>query len=102
PYSVDERDRERTTRQLSHGLTEYVLRTGHALLADRHSISTLEAEGELRTHGTMSTTWLGVPLIYDNHTVGVMAVQSYDDMHTYRQRDQDLLTFVAHHIANAL
>ena len=102
PYSVDERDRVRSTRLLSHGLTEYVLRNGRALLADREMIRALENEGELRTHGTMSTTWLGVPLIYDNHTVGVMAVQSYDDAHTYRQRDQDLLTFVAHHIANAL
>jgi hypothetical protein len=35
PYSVDERDQKRQPRKLGHGLTEYVLRTGSALLADR-------------------------------------------------------------------
>ncbi|MCX7556353.1 EAL domain-containing protein [Xanthomonadaceae bacterium JHOS43] len=102
PYSVDERDRVRKSRTVGHGLTEYVLRTGQALLASRAVIESLERQGELRSHGTMSATWLGVPLIYDNRTVGVMATQSYDDTHTYSQRDQDILTFVSYHIANAL
>ncbi len=102
PYSVDERDRVRESRTVGRGLTEYVLRTGQALLASRAVIEALERQGELRSHGTMSVTWLGVPLIYDNRTVGVMAAQSYDDTHTYGQRDQDILTFVSYHIANAL
>lgn len=102
PYSVDERDRVRESRVLGHGLTEYVLRNGRPLLASREVIEAMERQGELRSHGTMSVTWLGVPLIYDNRTVGVMAAQSYDDVHTYGRRDQDILTFVSYHIANAL
>ena len=102
PYSMDERDLVRESRGLGHGLTEYVLRTGRPLLARREVIEAMERQGELRSHGTMSVTWLGVPLIFDNRTVGVMAVQSYDDTHTYGRRDQDILTFVSYHIANAL
>ena len=102
PYSVDERDRQRESRSLGRGLTEHVLRTGQPLLANRAVIEALERQGNLRSHGTMSTIWLGVPLICDNRTVGVMAAQSYDDIHTYGQRDQDILTFVSYHIANAL
>ncbi len=102
PYSVDERDRQRPSRALGSGLTEHVLRTGRPLLADRGVIGELERSGMVRSHGTSSTTWLGVPLICDEHVVGVMAVQSYDDTHHYDARDQGILTFVSYHIASAL
>jgi len=41
-------------------------------------------------------------LVCEAGIVGVMAVQSYDTLHTYQRRDQEILTFVAFHIANAL
>src|SRR3546814_11441171 len=34
--------------------------------------------------------------------MGVLALQSYSPEHTYNERDQELLTFVSYHIANAL
>jgi diguanylate cyclase (GGDEF)-like protein len=102
PYSVDERDPVRKPRELGRGLTEYVLRTGEPLLADRARILALVACGEVRSHGAMAMTWLGVPLIYDARTVGVMVTQSYDQEHGYGKREQDILTFVSYHIANAL
>lgn len=101
-YSVDERDPVRQSRQLGCGLTEYVLRTGQPLLADVARIMELEEQGEARSHGTVATIWLGVPLIYDARTVGVMVTQSYDQKHSYGKREQDILTFVSYHIANAL
>ncbi len=102
PYSVDEYDAVRVSRKLTRGLTEYVLRESRATLVDRTSINNLERAGEVQTHGTHATFWLGVPLICDERTVGVLVVQSYDHEHSYGQRDQDLLTFVSYHIANAL
>ncbi len=102
PYSVDERDLVRQSRKLGQGLTEYVLRTGLPLLADRARLSELEQRGELRSHGSIASVWLGVPLIYDDRTVGVMVTQSYDDSHSYGAREQNILTFVSYHIANAL
>jgi diguanylate cyclase (GGDEF)-like protein len=102
PYSVDEFDVSREPRLLGRGLTEFVLRSGQPLLADRPTIERLTQEGEVLSHGTLSTTWLGVPLICDEQTVGVLAVQSYDSAHRYSRLDQELLTFVSYHIANAL
>jgi diguanylate cyclase (GGDEF)-like protein len=102
PYSVDEFDLSRVPRRLGRGLTEYVLRTGHALLADRATIEQLQIQGEVFSHGARAAIWLGVPLICDARTVGVLAVQSYDSAHRYSARDQELLTFVSYHIANAL
>lgn len=101
-YSVDEYDVDRAPRQFGAGLTEYVIRTGKPLLADRETNRRLHEAGELLSHGARATIWLGVPLICDEKTVGCLAVQSYDADHNYTSRDQELLTFVSYHIANAL
>ncbi len=102
PYSVDERDIERIPRPLGGGLTEYVLRNGRTLLADREGIEKLYERGVVQPSGTRSLSWLGVPLICDDKPVGVLAVQSHSEEHRYTSRDQELLTFVSYHIANAL
>src|SRR5690606_11002977 len=102
PYSVDEFDAAREPRRLGRGLTEFVLRTGQPLLADRATIARLNEHGEVVSHGARAMEWLGVPLICEEVTVGVLAVQSYDAAHHYTRRYQELLTFVSYHIANAL
>ena len=104
PYAVDERDpiSAFVPRQLSKGLTEYVLRRGQPLLANRATIERLHKQGEVTSFGTRSDCWLGVPLICDDVTVGVLVVQSYSTEHTYTARDQELLTFVSYQIANGL
>jgi diguanylate cyclase (GGDEF)-like protein len=102
PYSVDQHDPRRPTRKVARGLTEYVLRTGRAVLADRATIDELERRGEVESLGAQARIWLGVPLTCASATVGVLAVQSYSDALGYQRRDQELLTFVSYHVANAL
>ena len=102
PYSVDEHDPVRRPRRLGMGLTEYVIRTGQALLVDRYGMSQLENAGQMRGHGTRAHCWLGVPLSRDGVTCGVIAVQSYGPDVGFTPADQDLLTFVAHHVDGAL
>ncbi|MCW5581492.1 MAG: diguanylate cyclase, partial [Luteimonas sp.] len=102
PYSVDERDAVRRPRRLGQGLTEYVIGSGRALLVDREGIERLAASGAVREQGARARNWLGVPLTRDNVTIGVIAVQSYTDAKAYDSADQELLTFVAHHIDSAL
>lgn len=102
PYSVDERDLKRVPRKLGTGLTEYVLNMRSALLADSAGLERLYATGAAQPIGTRSRSWLGVPLICGDRAVGVLAVQSHSEEHRYTPRDQELLTFVSYHIANAL
>ncbi|MFC5594867.1 EAL domain-containing protein [Lysobacter niastensis] len=102
PYSVDERDPVRHSRKLGSGLTEYVIGQGRPLLADRHRIAMLEAQGLLRSRGSLAHCWLGVPLFRNEAVVGVIAVQSYSAAISFSLRDQELLTFVAHHISIGL
>jgi diguanylate cyclase (GGDEF)-like protein len=102
PYSVDERDPHRATRRIAKGMTEYVITHGEPLLADRARIAELEASGAVRTHGSLSHCWLGVPLFRDGSVVGAIAVQSYTPEISFTPADQELLTFVAHHIGGGL
>src|SRR5690606_4453858 len=69
PYSVDEFDAAREPRRLGRGLTEFVLRTGRPLLADRATIARLNEHGEVVSHGARAMEWLGVPLICEEVTV---------------------------------
>jgi diguanylate cyclase (GGDEF)-like protein len=103
PYSVDEADtRQMSGRPRAKGLTEYVIDTGEPLLADRERIQRLEADGLVRSIGTLAHCWLGVPLTRDDAVIGVIGVQSYTSSVAFTERDQELLTFVAHHIDAAL
>ncbi len=102
PYSVDDRDPVRPRRRLAKGLTEYVLRTGQPLLAQREDIERLAARGDVQSFGAPSVCWLGMPLMVDEHAVGVIAVQSYSPEHIFTQRDHELLTFVSYHVATGL
>ena len=102
PYSVDERDQVRRPRRLARGLTEFVIASGKPLLATREDIAAMEAQGLVRSRGAQGHCWLGVPLSRDGVPVGVIAVQSYTADITFSPADQELLTFVAHHIDSAL
>ncbi|MBQ4854689.1 EAL domain-containing protein [Rhodanobacter sp. B2A1Ga4] len=102
PYSVDDVDSVRLPRAHGRGATEYVLRHAKPLLATPEEIDRLSAEGEISRFGAPSVCWLGVPLIWGGKAMGVLALQSYSPEHTYNERDQELLTFVSYHIANAL
>lgn len=103
PYAADEMDtRTRRDRARAKGLTEYVIDTGRPLLADRAHIQALESEGLVRSFGPLAHCWLGVPLTRDDAAVGVIGVQSYTPDISFVERDQELLTFVAHHVDAAL
>ena len=102
PYTIDERDPMRKSRRIGNGLTEFVIETGKALLADRDVISGLSAGGKVVQHGPPAYSWLGVPLFQGDEVVGAVVVQSYSPEVKFTPHDQSLLNFVAHNIGNGL
>ncbi len=102
PYSVDERDTSRSSRKLSAGMTEFVLQSGLPLLARSDDIAAMHEQGLVQSFGPRACCWLGVPLHLDDHVAGAIAVQSYHDENAFDAQDQELLTFVAHHIGSGL
>lgn len=102
PYYTDQNEPQPRSRMRGKGLTEYVIDTERPLLADRARLDALSEQGVLYERGPRSYSWLGVPLSSDGHVFGAVAVQSYTPEISFTPYDQNLLTFVAHHIGNGL
>jgi len=102
-YLVDETEQEIPSRPLGQGLSEYVLRNGGVLLRQADIIALLD-QGTIRqqTASPPAACWLGVPLVVDEQTIGLVVVQSYDESVLFGPADQELLSFVATQIANSL
>src|SRR2546430_7559565 len=90
PYFVDERDSDFPSKKLGKGLTEYVLRSGEALLATPEIHAELERRGEVELIGASSIDWLGVPLKRGDRTIGVLVAQTYTPVVRYRERPPDM------------
>lgn len=99
PYFVDQYDEPPEPIKARHGLTEYVLRTGEALFASPEKFSELVALGEVAEVGAPSVDWLGVPLIVNGRSIGVMAVQSYTRGIRFTQEELDIMRFVSTQVA---
>ena len=102
PYFADEHDTAPEPKHPGRGLTEYVLRTGQALLATPEVFAALERRGEVESIGAPSLDWLGVPLIANDATIGVMVVQTYARGVRYGEEDKRLLQFVSTQVAMAI
>ena len=102
PYFVDEFDATPAASPPGRGLTAYVLRTGRPLLATPEVHEELLIAGEIEPVGAECVDWLGVPLKSGDHTWGAIVVQTYDPARRYSERDQEILVYVAQHVAAAV
>ncbi len=102
PYFVDQKEPAPAPYPAGRGLTEYVIRTGNPLLVSPESLARLMAGGEVEQVGAEGIDWLGVPLIAQGRTLGVLAVQSYAETTRYTEREKGILTFVSSQVAMAI
>jgi len=104
PYYIDEKDTkpEPVPKELSKGLTEYVIRTGKSLLAPKEYYLKLAKEGKIEISGSISEVWIGIPLRIENKIVGIVSVQSYKDASFYNKKDLEILELISYEIAIAI
>ena len=107
PYFNDQKKQRAERRELGLGLTEFVLRSGHAELINSPRVLELAQNGDIDVDIAQAmlkstNSWLGSPLIIDGEAQGVIAVQTYGESANYTTRDLELLRFVSHHIAVAI
>jgi len=121
PYFVDQHsnkqpDREMLSSSKHRGITEQVLESGEALLINNKTRNKYPSKTESSNRkkykmsnnensqfGIQTLSWIGVPLKDDaNSTIGVLAVQSYDEGNIYEDKDRILLGHVAQHISSSL
>jgi len=102
-YHRDEHDTTRKVRKWGEGLTEYVIKSGEALLATPEKLASIRDSGMVRQTSTPSSCWLGVPLKNaENITFGVLVVQTYTSGVIYTEENKEILSFVSMQIASAI
>ncbi len=105
PYYIDENyDNaqpipERTRGQ---GLTEYAIDQKRPLILYKHDILALEQTGKITIHGKVPAVWLCAPLMAEQRTIGVIAVQHYHKANAFTHKDLELLHFISGQIAVAI
>ncbi len=104
PYFVDEMDEPFPTQRLDdfHGMTSYVIRTGEPIRHGWDQFDDLVAEKEVELAGSYNEDGIGAPLKADGKVLGAIFVQSYTKGVHYTDQDDEVLAFVAQHIATAL
>jgi PAS domain S-box-containing protein len=102
PYFVDHYDEKPIPQKAGKGLTEYVIHTGQPLLATPEVCADLLQQGLITDLGTPSVDWLGVPLKTMDGTIGVLAIQSYDENKRLGIPEKDLIWFVSYQVAMAI
>lgn len=101
PYYIDEHDRPLAYRRLTNGISEWVLRNRRPLLATETELKRLIEAGEMVIFGTLPKCWLGVPLLVEDRSIGLMVVQSYQAEDDYGAAEQEILQFASYHVATA-
>ncbi len=90
------------TRSLETGLTEYVIKNREAVLIREEVEGWLRDHGiELRVTGSMSQSWLGVPMLIGEQAIGIICVQNETPQH-FSERHRDLLIAIASQSAIAI
>ncbi|HTY08642.1 MAG TPA: PAS domain S-box protein [Candidatus Edwardsbacteria bacterium] len=102
PYFVDEFDLPPQSRRMGRGLTEYIIRHNQPLLAFREHLKRLMDEDAVEIQGVLPAALLAIPLKTSAATIGALVVQSYAEDIFFRERDKEILTYVAQQVAVAL
>ena len=104
PYFVDEKDEPFPTQPLENfqGMTSYVIRTGESIKHGWNQFNQLIEKREVKLEGSYNEDGIGAPLKADGKILGAIFVQSYTKGIHYTDQDDEILAFVAQHIATAL
>ena len=101
-FAVDKYDPPMPPSKLKKSITSYVFRTGEPLLLTQAKFEELATRGEVELIGTNSASWLGTPLKTPSETIGVIAVQNYEDPNCYSERDREFIASVGTQVAQAI
>jgi len=92
-------------RKPGNGLTEYVLNSKEPLFLPNNVMENAQALGievSLLGNEEPPLSWLGVPLVVGNQSIGVIAVQSLDTPDHYTEHDIELMSTIGSQVATAL
>jgi PAS domain S-box-containing protein len=99
PFSNDQND-DIVEWPAEKSLTGYMIRNNRSMLVNEEQLLTLIDEGEIELIGTLSKSWLGVPLLVNNDAIGAMVIQSYDNPYAFNYNSLQMFEIIAHEVSN--
>jgi len=87
---------------LGKGLTSLIIRTQQPLMIVEDTVNRSRALGAVVTESGFAKSWLGVPLIVANETIGAIVVQDNENEHRFDDDDMRLLVTLASQVAIAI
>lgn len=104
PYHVDLSGDDFPTRPMrdERNLTSFIVRTGKTIKHGQEEFLAAQAKSEYFLKGTPNEDGIGAPLVFNGKVIGAIYIQSYDSNVHYTKKDDEILAFVAQHIATAL
>ena len=85
-----------------NGLTDYVHRKEETLMGTKAEIRAMRERGEIDFGGKEAALWLGIPLISQGKSIGVMAFQDYNNPKAFNEEDKEILELISTPIASAI
>lgn len=100
PYIADEHSsRSMAEANISKSITEYALLRNAPLCLYEEDFDQLIRNDELIPRSRIPKVWIGAPLSIENNTIGIIALQSYQNRNCYNNNDLELLDFISGQIA---
>ena len=99
---VNGRPREKRTRKVANGLTEWIIRSGQPILIRSDMEKTRARLGITFTPERPAKSYCAVPICSNNRPIGMMAAMNFDREFVYEQRDLELLQTAAGQVAVAI
>lgn len=102
PYHVDHHNTLPAPQIFKKGLSKYTVETGKSNLITKKQMLELAENNEIDLFGTPSEIWLGVPLKIQDRTIGVIAVQDYENEFTYGNKELLILETISFAVSRAI
>jgi len=100
-YTIDGKRMDGSGRRLANGITDFVIRNNAPFFVKDDLLSSLKQHG-IDLIGTVSRSFLAVPLRLDNKVMGVIAIQDYQKASAYQEHHLEMLTTMAAQTSIAL
>jgi len=98
PFMKDEKDQFEYI-QADNTMSNLVIKNQRSYLLTEKEISSLIEEENLDSFGTISKTWMGVPLITEGEVIGLVVIQDYENNNAYSDHDLQLMEFISKQVA---
>ncbi len=101
PYMEDQKNFF-TELPIENTYSSLVFKKNKSVLLNGEEVEVIKRKNNINSSGANPKSWLGVPMEIDKNVSGIIVVQDYEKENAFSIEDQELLEFVANHVASSI